>query len=66
MKADSTIRRELAALRRECIEGSTDPVERRVAQAIETAVRWARHDVRGWPSLRDEARLMARFIRDGT
>lgn len=63
MKADATIRRHLRELRRECIDAQNDIIEKRIAYAMEVAVRWAREDVRGWPGLADEARSEARLLR---
>jgi hypothetical protein len=59
----STIRRRLKEVR-EVIEKSPDPIESRVAQAVETAIRWATEDTVGWCSPADDARLMARIIHD--
>ena len=66
MKSDRTVQRELRKLRRECIEGQPNPVLTHVALAMDMAVRWAREDVRGWPSLADEARLVVRMIQTDT
>lgn len=63
MKAEATITRHLRQLRRECIDGSNDLIEKRIAYAMEVAVRWAREDVRGWPGLAEEARASAQLLR---
>ena len=54
MKSKRTHQRHLRELR-QLIESTTDPVEMRVAYAMEQAVRWAIENTRGWPSLRQEA-----------
>ena len=55
MKAQSTIRRNLKELRA-IIETSNNPIETRIAYAMEQAVRWAVEDTRGWPSLAKDAK----------
>lgn len=62
VKSDSTIRRNLRALRKIC-ETSKDPIESRMAQAMESAIRWAREDTRGWPQMDVEAREMTKILR---
>jgi len=63
MKSYSTIRRHLRDLRRG-IDQSTDPVFLRIAYAMECAVRWAREDTVDWPSLRVEAEIEAKLLKD--
>lgn len=60
--ADSQIRRELQRLRR-IIETSRDPVERRVAQSMEEAIRWATEDTVGWTHPSATVRQYADMIR---
>lgn len=50
MKAESTIKRELRALRRAIDSPNTDNLTKRIAWEIEQAIRWAREDVRDWPA----------------
>lgn len=58
----STVRRRLKEVR-DVIENSPDPIESRVAYAVETAIRWATEDTVGWFTPADDARLTAQFIR---
>jgi hypothetical protein len=62
MKHPDTLRRHENALRK-LIDTSTDPAVQRIAQGMETALRWARMDVKGWPSMVEEAELLASFLR---
>ena len=50
MRADSTIKKELRRLRVLIDDPDTDSVTQRVAWEVEHAIRWAREDVKGWPS----------------
>ena len=63
MKSPTTIRRHKKRLRAECIDNVRDPILRRVAYAMETAVTWATTDTVGWPSLAEEARALAEILR---
>lgn len=63
MKSRATIRRATKALR-VLIDGSDDPYERRIAYAMETALRWASLDTVNWPSMEKEAKTLARLLRD--
>ena len=63
MKADSIVKRNLARVSR-LRQSHPDLVVRRVAWAIEHAVRWAREDVRGWPDLRTVALDTSRLIHE--
>lgn len=58
-----TIDRHLRKLRRECIDGSTDPVLKRIAMAMEIAIQRVTLDVRGWPDLAEQARIDANYLR---
>jgi hypothetical protein len=64
MKAESTVRRKLAYLRKHFIKDNPDLVLVRVAQGIEYGIRWAREDTRGWPSPNLEAVVLAQLIRE--
>lgn len=64
MKSERTVKRHLRELRRECIDGPNDVIGRRIAYAMEVAVRWAREDTRGWQGLADEARSEASLLRE--
>lgn len=63
MKADSTVRKHLQALRRLINDPSTDLVTRQVAYEWEFAIRWAREDV-SWPPPTRMAVTAAKFLRD--
>lgn len=62
MKAEATILKSERALRKR-IDATTDPVEARVAQAMETALRWARLKTVGWTPMHTEPAAMAKLIR---
>ena len=62
MKAQSTVRRHVRALRR-VIENDSDPLVRALGYEIETAIRWAREDVVGWSDPVTAARNAARRLR---
>lgn len=62
MKADSTIKRELKKLRH-IVENNPDHYEARFAQAMETAIKWAREDTHGWPSPSKEAIEMPKCLK---
>jgi len=53
-KSQRTINKHLKELR-ELIDTSKDPLETRIAYAMETAVRWATEDTVGWEGLKDQA-----------
>lgn len=61
-----TKRRISAQLRdlRKLIDSSKDPVETRIAYAMETAIVWATEDTEGWPGMAVEAKTMAKILRD--
>ena len=61
MKAESTVRQHLRALRK-VIENDSDPLVRALAYEIETAIRWAREDVVGWSDPVTAAREAARRL----
>ena len=63
MKAEATIRKAERALRKR-IDATQDPVEARVGQAMETALRWARLKTVGWPAMHEEAAAFAKLIRE--
>lgn len=62
MKSTSTIRKHLKKLR-ELIDSSKDPIEKRVAYAMEQAVRWAIEDTAGWSGLAQEAKEEAGVLK---
>ena len=62
MKSDATVIRELSKLH-ELIDSTEDLILRHFAYAIQIAVRWAREDVVGWPSLVEQARDEAEFLK---
>ena len=49
MKAESTIRKELASLEK-LISRKGSPGTSRLAYIVHEAIRWAREDTRGWPA----------------
>jgi len=61
--SDRAIRRSLKELR-ELIDTSKDPIETRIAYAMETAIIWATSKTVGWPKMVDDARLMASRLRN--
>lgn len=61
--SERTRRRQLAELRKACIEQGDDPVLLRVAYAMEMAARRVTEPVVGWPSLATEARALAELLR---
>lgn len=63
MKSKSTLRRTGKSLRK-LIDTTDDPYVRRVAYAMETAIRWAALDTVGWPSMEKEALVLAKLLRD--
>lgn len=64
MKADSTVKRELRQLRKLINDAEADALTKRIAWEIEQAIRWAREDVKGWPSPLASAVSGANMIRD--
>lgn len=58
-----TIRRRLKDLR-SLIDKSPDPCEQRIAYAMETAIRWATEHTVGWMPPEQEARELARMLRN--
>lgn len=59
---NKTIKRHLKNLRKNCIEGTDDPILKEVAYAMETAVRRVTEKVVGWGSLEEEANRAAAAI----
>ena len=59
----STRRRHLRDLRRVIEDPASDDVLKRIAYAMETAVKRVTVPVVGWPSLVEEAQLMANLLR---
>lgn len=64
MKADSTIRKELRRLCAAIDSPDTDNLTKRVAYEVEQAIRWAREDVKKWPSPLESAFSGANLIRE--
>ncbi len=56
------IKQELRQLRAECIEGTTDPVLKRIAYEMEAAVRYATERTVGWAGLVEMARGAAQLL----
>lgn len=63
MKAESTIKKEIRALRRFIDAPDSDAVATRVAWSVEQALRWATEDVKGWPNRVDDVQGTAKLIR---
>jgi hypothetical protein len=61
-KSDALVKRELRRLRR-FIDSSNDPIDRRIAYVVETAIRWARQDTVGWPTPLKDALANADLLR---
>lgn len=64
IKADRTVKRELARLRKFIDGAPEDTIEKRMAYTIETAIRWAREPgIREWPAPLEEAMAQAKCLR---
>jgi hypothetical protein len=63
MKSERTIKQNIKRLRH-IVDTSTDPVESRIAYAMETALRWASLKTVGWPTMDAEAKTNAAILRD--
>lgn len=63
MKTNSTINRELRALRSYIDSPDADPLTSRIAWEVEQAIRWARQDVKSWPRPLDSASSCASLLR---
>lgn len=64
MKPTKTkIRRALKALRKLAEDGESHRIQR-IAQAMETAIRWATEETVGWPTPDREANLVAKCLLD--
>lgn len=61
-KGITTIRKAMRELRR-VIDNDPDPAVQRVAYAMETAIRWATEKTVNWPEPAQEAKLLARMLR---
>lgn len=61
--SDRTVKKHLKELRALIENEATDEVTRRIAYAMECAVRWATEDTVGWNGLAQEARDEAWFLR---
>lgn len=59
-----TVKKHLKQLREECIDGVSDPVLKRIAYAMETAVTRVTRKTVGWPSLAEEACREAALLRE--
>ena len=57
------IKQELKELRATCIENQSDPVLRRIAYAMEEAIRYATEPVVGWPTLTASALDLSALLR---
>lgn len=57
-----TIKRRLKELRA-LIDNDPDPAVQRIAYGMETAIRWATEDTKGWPSPAQESQLLAKMLR---
>ena len=63
MKHKTTIRKHLKELRK-LIDETPDPVLKRIAYTMETAVRWATEDTVGWNGLQQEAEEAAYLLKE--
>lgn len=64
MKAERTVRKELRRLREFIESPETDNLAKRVAWEVEQAIRWAREDVKDWPTPLESAVSGANLIHD--
>lgn len=64
MKADSTVRKELRQLRQIIDAQDTDNLTKRIAWEVEHAIRWARQNVKDWPSPTSSVVSGANLIRE--
>jgi hypothetical protein len=68
--SDAVVQWHLRALRRLIEDDSTDEITRRIAYEVETAIRWAREPVVGWPSpvvhVKGGAALLRERLRAGS
>lgn len=64
MKAERTVKRELRRLRQTIDSPDTDSLTKRVAWEVEQAIRWAREDVKDWPTPTESAFSCANLIRE--
>jgi hypothetical protein len=64
MKAERTVKRELRELRKYIETPGADALTARIAWEIEQAIRWAREDVKDWPSPIYSAANCANLIRE--
>ena len=62
-KAQSTIQRNLRELRK-VVDETADPIESRIAYAMEHAIRWATLNTVGWSDMATEAKNLAMLLRD--
>lgn len=59
-----TIQRHLRELRKTCIDGVDDPILRKIAYAMECAVRRETDPrLRSWPTLVEEAQALTKLLR---
>lgn len=61
-QSQRSIQKALKDLRR-LIDASKDPVEMRIAYAMECAIRWATEDTTGWDTPAKDAVMLARMLR---
>jgi O-succinylbenzoate synthase len=62
-KAASTIKRNLHDLRKLIDDPKSTPSEKRIAYAMETAIRWATEETVGWSDMASEAKLSAELLK---
>jgi hypothetical protein len=58
-----TIKKRLTELR-DLVDHNPDPIVQRIAYGMESAIRWATEDTKGWPAPEAEAKLLAKFLRE--
>lgn len=64
VKSDANIRRTLKALRK-IVDTTKDPMEKRVAYIVETAIRWATEKTSGWNRPENEVADDCTMLRKG-
>lgn len=63
IKSVGTIKKEIRALRKFIDAPDSDLLAKRVAYAVETALRWVTEDVKGWPNRVEDVQGTASIIR---
>lgn len=62
-QSSKSINKTLAKLRA-IVEADKDPIETRIAYAVECAIRWATEDTNGWKRPEDDVRLESGMVKN--